>query len=129
MTSITGYEFIELFESHVPTWLAEDGDPVGLHLGDLSRPVRRILVTLDVRPEVVQEAIEKKADFIFSHHPPIYRPLKNLDVSDKQTKMYVDLLKHDISVYAAHTNLDNANNGMNDWKGKTLFDTLLVSPG
>ena len=31
MTSITGYEFIELFESHVPTWLAEDGDPVGLH--------------------------------------------------------------------------------------------------
>ena len=85
MTSITGYEFIELFESHVPTWLAEDGDPVGLHLGDLSRPVRRILVTLDVRPEVVQEAIEMKADFIFSHHPPNYRPLKNLAVSDKQT--------------------------------------------
>ena len=120
MTSITGYEFIELFESHVPTWLAEDGDPVGLHLGDLSRPVRRILVTLDVRPEVVQEAIEKKADFIFSHPPPIYRPLKNLDVSDKQTKMYVDLLKHDISVYAAHTNLDNANNGMNDWLSEAL---------
>lgn len=120
MSKITGYEFIELFESHVPTWLAEDGDPVGLHVGDLSRPIHKIMVTLDVRPEVVLEAIEKSVDFIFSHHPPIYRPIKNLDLSDKQTKMYADLIKHDISVYAAHTNLDNAANGMNDWLAEAL---------
>ena len=120
MTTLTGYEFVKQFEKVVPTWLAEERDPIGLHVGDLSRPVTKIMVTLDVRPEVVQEAIEHGVDFILAHHPPIYSPIARLDLSNPQINMYADLIKHDITVYAAHTNLDNAQGGMNDWLADQL---------
>lgn len=120
MKQISGYDFVEYFEKKIPLWLAEEGDPVGLHVGDLSLPVTKVMVTLDVRPEVVQEAIENNVDFILAHHPPIYKPLARIDLNHPQTRMYADLIKHDITVYAAHTNLDNANGGMNDWLAAAL---------
>lgn len=130
MTQISGYDFVAYFEKKIPLWLAEEGDPVGLHVGDLSRPVNKIMVTLDVRPEVVQEAIANGVDFILAHHPPIYRPLSRLDLTNAQTRMYADLIKHDITVYAAHTNLDNANGGMNDWLAEALqlHDVEIMAP-
>ena len=70
MTTLTCYEFVKQFEKVVPTWLAEERDPIGLHVGDLSRPVTKIMVTLDVRPEVVQEAIEHGVDFILAQLDP-----------------------------------------------------------
>ncbi|MCA5013379.1 MULTISPECIES: Nif3-like dinuclear metal center hexameric protein [unclassified Enterococcus] len=113
--SLNGKEFIEHFEAYCPQWLAEPGDPVGLHIGTLNKEVNRIMVTLDVRPEVVAEAVEKQVDLIIAKHPPIFRAVKRLDTDDPQTKMYADLLKHDIAVFAAHTNMDIIDNGLNDW--------------
>ncbi|WP_086313615.1 YbgI/family dinuclear metal center protein [Enterococcus sp. 7F3_DIV0205] len=113
--SLEGKTFIEHFEAYCPQWLAEAGDPVGLHIGTLNKKLDRVLVTLDVRPEVVAEAIEKQVDLIIAKHPPIFRPVKRLDTDDLQTKMYADLLKHDIAVFAAHTNMDIIENGLNDW--------------
>lgn len=48
-------------------------------------------------------------------HPPIFRPVSRLTTDDIQTKMYADLIKHDIAVFAAHTNMDIIENGLNDW--------------
>lgn len=120
MNNVTGFEFIKKFEEFAPQTLAAEGDPVGLHIGDLNRPIERLMITLDVRPEVVEEAIEKDIDFILSHHPPIFKAIDRLDLSDPQTKMYAELLEHDITVYAAHTNLDLASGGMNDWLAEAL---------
>lgn len=115
MTETYGNEFVQKFESFAPKQLAESGDPVGLAVGTLNKPIKKMMITLDVRPEVVQEAIEQHVDFIFAHHPPIFRPLKNLATDDAQNKMLADLLKNDITVYSAHTNLDVTTNGMNTW--------------
>jgi len=93
--SIDGQTFIQKFEAYCPLWLAEEGDPVGLHIGTLAKPIQRIMMTLDVRPEVVEEAIEKGVDLIVAKHPPIFRPIQRLVPSDLQTKMYMDLVKHD----------------------------------
>lgn len=113
--SIDGQLFIRHFEDYCPLWLAEEGDPVGLHIGTLDKPLQRIMMTLDVRPEVVTEAIEKGVDLIIAKHPPIFRPIQRLVPTDLQTKMYMDLVKHDIAVYAAHTNMDIIWDGLNDW--------------
>ncbi|OTP12543.1 YbgI/family dinuclear metal center protein [Enterococcus sp. 10A9_DIV0425] len=113
--SIKGQEFIRKFESYCPQWLAEDGDPVGLHIGTLDKPIQRVMMTLDVRPEVVAEAIDQKIDLLIAKHPPIFRPVKRLVTDSPQEKMYADLLKHDIAVYAAHTNMDIIEDGLNDW--------------
>ena len=115
-------ELIARIEAYAPRTLAFEKDPIGLQLGDATRDIQTVMTTLDVRPEVVQEAIDKNVDFIFAHHPMIFRPAKNLDLSNPQNKMYADLIKHDIIVYAAHTNLDAAAGGMNDW----LADLLML---
>lgn len=126
--SISAQTFIRQLESYMPLELAEEGDPVGLHIGTLNKPLERVMMTLDVRPAVVQEAIEKKVDLIVAKHPPIFRPIKRLTTDHFQEKMYADLLKHDIAVYAAHTNMDIITPGLNDWfcedLGIEVFDFI-----
>ncbi len=97
-----------------------DGDPIGLQIGSLNSDFHKVLTTLDVRPEVVDEAIKTGADFIFAHHPVMFHPAKNLDLSVPQNEMYANIIRHGITVYAAHTNLDFADNGMNDWLAQSL---------
>ncbi|APX72791.1 Nif3-like dinuclear metal center hexameric protein [Companilactobacillus allii] len=108
-------DVIDQVEEYAPLSIKMDGDPTGFQIGDRTREVNRVMTTLDVRPEVVQEAIDKKVDLILAHHPIMFRAAKNLDLSSAQNKMYSDLLKHDISVNASHTNMDKAHGGMNDW--------------
>lgn len=112
---MTANMLIKRFEQFAPPALAMPHDPVGLHFGNPDRKVKKVMVTLDVRPEVVEEAIAKDVDMIFSHHPPIFRPIKSFDTTIPQNQMYANIIKHDIVIYAAHTNLDLAEGGMNDW--------------
>ncbi|WP_071131561.1 Nif3-like dinuclear metal center hexameric protein [Enterococcus timonensis] len=119
-----GTEFIARFERFCPQSLAEVGDPVGLHIGTLDKPVKKVLITLDVRPEVVSGAIFQKIDLIVAKHPPIFSPVSRLTDDNPQTKMYNDLIRHNIAVYAAHTNLDIVENGLNDWFCEALGVTV-----
>jgi dinuclear metal center YbgI/SA1388 family protein len=114
MKAVNGHEIIQLFEEFSPKKFAEAGDPIGLQIGKLNKPVQTVMIALDVLEEVVDEAIEKKVDLIIAHHPPIFRPLKKLVTDQPQGRMLEKLIKHDIAVYAAHTNLDVAPGGVND---------------
>lgn len=118
--TVTVKDLIGPLETLAPKSLAMPKDPIGLQFSTLDKPVKKVLITLDIRPSVVKEAIEKNIDLIIAHHPPVYKPVQFFDLSNPQTKMYADLMKHDISVYAAHTNLDVAEGGMNDWLGEAL---------
>lgn len=120
MGKLVASDLIAAIEDYAPLALKEGNDPTGFQIGRRDKSIERVLVTLDVRPETVQEAIEQNVDFIFAHHPVMFRPARNLDLSDPQNKMYADLLTHDITVYAAHTNLDKTNGGMNDWLAEAL---------
>ena len=124
-------DIVSRFEQFAPKWMAEEGDPVGLQLGDLNQSVHKMMVTLDVRPETVQEAIDNNVDFIFAHHPALFHPIvQPMDLTVPQNAMYAKILKHNITVYGAHTNLDNANGGMNDWLAELfdLQDTIPLLP-
>ena len=115
-----------------PKYLAMEGDKIGLQIGRLNKPVHKVMIALDVLEEVVDEAIEKEVDLIIAHHPLIYRPLKNITTDGLPGRMIEKLLKHNIAVYAAHTNLDVAKGGVNDllarhWDYQTLkFSYLLM---
>lgn len=120
MKKINGYEIIQLFEQFAPKQYAMEGDKIGLQIGRLNKPVERVMIALDVLENVVDEAIEKKADLIIAHHPIIFRPLQNIVTDKLPGRMIEKLLKHDIAVYAAHTNLDIAPGGLNDWLAEAL---------
>ncbi|GGH85019.1 dinuclear metal center YbgI/SA1388 family protein [Pullulanibacillus pueri] len=121
---------IQAFESWVPKSLAFEGDKIGLQIGTLNKPIKKVMVTLDVLENVVDEAIEKEVDLIFSHHAVIFRPLKNMRTDEGQSKIIAKCIKHDIAVYNAHTNLDNVDGGMNDWLAEALElqDTEILIP-
>lgn len=120
MKIANGFEIIQLFEQFSPKGFAMEGDKVGLQIGSLKRQVERVLIALDVLENVVDEAIEKNVQLIIAHHPLIYNPLKNVVTDTVQGRMLEKLLKHGIAVYAAHTNLDVAKGGLNDWLAEAL---------
>ncbi|TMT00317.1 Nif3-like dinuclear metal center hexameric protein [Apilactobacillus kunkeei] len=114
------FNLINQFEKFAPKEIAVEHDPIGLQIGSINQEIHKVLVTLDVRPEVVEEAIENDCDMIFSHHPAMFRPVKSMDLDVPQNKMYADIIKNNIVVYSAHTNLDNADGGMNDWLAEAM---------
>ena len=107
-------------EEWAPPRLAYDWDNVGLQVGSYTKHVERAMVTLDVLDSVVDEAINKKVDLIIAHHPLLFKPIRQINVNDVKGKIIQKLIKHDISVYAAHTNLDIAIDGVNDMLCKKL---------
>lgn len=120
MKKVNGHEIIQLFEQFSPRSYAIEGDKVGLQIGSLNKQVDNVMIALDVLEEVVDEAIEKQAGLIIAHHPPIYRPLQKITGDTPAGRMILKLIKHDIAVYAAHTNLDVAKGGVNDLLAATL---------
>ena len=107
-------DVMQAMERIAPRRLAEEWDNPGLLVGSPHDEVRKILVALDVREETVERAIEDGCDLIVAHHPLIFRGLKAVRTDDATGRKIARLIKADIAVFAAHTNLDSAAGGVND---------------
>ncbi len=91
----------------------ETYDNAGFLVGDPAREVSGVLATTDVTDEVIDEAIALGANLIVSHHPLIFGGLKRLTPDSATPRMVIRLIENGIGVYAAHTNLDNLQQGVN----------------
>lgn len=107
-------DIIVLMEEIAPARHAEYWDNVGLIVGDSTAAVNRIMVTLDITRDVIQDAIEKQVNLIISHHPIIFKPIKMVNDHSVVGSQILLLLQSGISVYCAHTNLDKAEGGVDD---------------
>ncbi|MBF8969439.1 MULTISPECIES: Nif3-like dinuclear metal center hexameric protein [unclassified Streptococcus] len=108
-------DVLKRYEAFCPPELSLEGDQVGLQIGSLDKDVKRVMVTLDIREQTVQEAIANQVDLLIVKHAPIFRPIKNLVYDQGMNGIYVDLIKADIAVYVSHTNIDVVEGGLNDW--------------
>ena len=93
-----------------PFWLTMDFDNTGILVGDRNREVSCALLALDCTPAVVEQARQLGAQLIITHHPVIFHPLKRVN---EDAVVYL-LIRSDIAVISAHTNLDIAQGGVND---------------
>ena len=100
-------------EELAPTALQESYDNAGLLVGDPTRGLTGALITLDITPEVLDEAIETGANLVIAHHPVIFGGIKKLTGKDMEEQVVIKAIKHDIALYAIHTNLDNVSDGVN----------------
>lgn len=91
-----------------PIELAESWDNVGLLIGNSEREVHKILIMLDFDESGMREALEVGADMIITHHPAIMSKLSAITDS-----LYLDLIENKISLCSMHTNLDSADQGVN----------------
>lgn len=106
-------EIIESIEDFAPAVLQEDYDNSGLVIGDRNREVSKAIIALDVTEEIVDEAIEKGADLIISHHPLIFSGLKSITGDTYIERSVIKAIKSGIAIYSAHTNLDSVAGGVN----------------
>lgn len=93
-----------------PFWLTMDFDNTGILVGDRNREIACALLALDCTPAVVEQARQLGAQLIITHHPVIFHPLKRVN---EDAVVYL-LIRSDIAVISAHTNLDIAQGGVND---------------
>ncbi len=106
-------EIIQQIETLAPPALQESYDNSGLIFGNTETEVETVLVSLDVNENVVDEAIQKKAQLIVSHHPLIFSGIKKITPKSYVERSLVKAIQNNIAIYAAHTNLDSVPNGVN----------------
>lgn len=119
-------------ENWAPKSTKLDYDNVGLLVGDHSQPVSKIITCLDCTMPVVDEAITQNAELIVAHHPLIFKKRSSVTTADEQGRIITRLIQNNISLIAAHTNLDASSDGVSvllaEKLGLTNISILKHSP-
>ena len=97
--------------AHLP--LQESWDNAGLQLGLTEAEVSGALLCLDVTEKIVDEAIAKGCNLVVSHHPLLFRGLKQVSDANDVQRTVRKAIRHDVCVISMHTNMDNAMGGVN----------------
>ncbi len=108
-------QVLSALEQFAPLPLQESWDNAGLQVGLTEAEVSGALLCLDVNESIIDEAIAKGCNLIVSHHPLLFRGLKQVCGTDYVQRCVIKAIKNDIVIISMHTNMDNAKNGVN-WK-------------
>jgi dinuclear metal center YbgI/SA1388 family protein len=111
---ITHGDLIDFLAARISPNLAEEWDNCGLQVGSRCSLLRGVICCLDVTSAVVAEAKHLGADFILSHHPLLFRPLRNLSLDSFPGSLIKEMVQAGITLYTAHTNLDKVPGGVSD---------------
>lgn len=106
-------ELVRPIEELAPLQEQEKWDNCGFSVGDPGKEVTKALIALDCTEEVVDEAIEIGADIIITHHPLIFGGVKKISPENRLGRMIFKAIRSNIAIYAAHTNMDKAEGGVN----------------
>lgn len=101
--------------------MQEKWDNSGLTIGDRNSNVEKVQISLDITENVIDKAIERGIDLIISHHPMIFSGIKSINDNTVLGRKILKLMKNGISVYALHTNLDDAKEGLNQYIAEKLM--------
>lgn len=126
-------KIIDFMEEIAPKEGAMEYDNVGLLVGRGEKDVTRVLTALDCTLDVVREAKEKGCEVIICHHPAIFGGVKKITDETKAGEMLLYAIENNIAIFAAHTNLDFALGGLNDYflekLGYKANDTIVENEG
>lgn len=105
-------EVVTALEKFAPLPLQEGYDNAGLQIGLTGSKCSGALLCLDVTEAVIEEAVREGVNLIIAHHPLLFRGLKCVSDATYVERCVRLAIRHDICIYAAHTNLDNTHNGV-----------------
>lgn len=108
LSQLTNY-----LESLAPLAYQEDYDNSGLIVGSADREIHQVLISLDCTEAIVDEAITTNCQVIISHHPIVFKGLKKFNGKTYVERVVEKAIRHNIALYAIHTNLDNMMAGVN----------------
>ncbi len=113
-------DLVGLVHSLFPPSLAEEWDNCGLQVGDPAAAVARVLVALDPSEAALTQAVELGAGLLLTHHPLLLRPLRSVTPGDEAGRVVLGAARQQVAILSAHTNLDRAAGGLNDWLAARL---------
>ncbi len=99
-------EVIDKLEGAFPPYYGESWDNIGLLSGRMDKEIQKVYIALDATDQTIERAVEGKADFMLTHHPFIFSPLKKVQAHDFIGRRLIHLIQNDICYYAMHTNFD-----------------------
>ena len=111
---MTVQDLYEAIDRFAPFETQAEGDNSGLLVGSASQEITGVLFALDVTQRVIDEAVSLGVQLIVTHHPLMFSPLRTLTDEDYEGRLIRRLTQENISLIAAHTNLDQAPGGIND---------------
>src|SRR6218665_1860735 len=106
-------DILSEIEHFAPLPYQESYDNCGVQVGNVQIEATGALLTLDVTEAVLEEAIHAGCNLIIAHHPLIFSGLKRITGRNYVERVILKAIKNDITIYAAHTNLDNVQAGVN----------------
>lgn len=106
-------EITDHIESIAPLAYQESYDNAGLICGTPDMQVTGVLICLDSTEAVIDEAIANKCNLVIAHHPIVFSGIKKFNGKNYVERVIIKAIKNDIAIYAAHTNLDNVQQGVN----------------
>lgn len=118
--AVKASEIFERIEEHFPKCYALEWDNPGLTCGSGKKEVSKVLIALDCTEGAIDQAKEHGCDLILTHHPMIFGSIKNVTDESFLGRRLISLIRHDISLYAMHTNFDCAPEGMGRIVAKRL---------
>lgn len=104
-------DIAEAIEEFAPKRLQESYDNTGLQIGHPDMEVSAALLCLDVTEDILNEALERRCNMIVSHHPLLFKGLKEITGRSPVERIVIRAIKENVAIYSAHTNLDSA------WEG------------
>lgn len=111
--SVKAKDLIRLVEEIAPEESQESWDNSGLQIGDRERTVKGVLLAMDISDKSVDYAIDNNLNFILAHHPFFFGDIRSIDYSSYKGQLIKKIIKNDIFIYSAHTNLDASSYGVN----------------
>lgn len=107
-------DLIAYLEETVPLHCACDWDNVGLQVGRREKEITKVYIALDATDAVIEDACQLGCEFLLTHHPLLFRSVKQVTDDNFISRRIVKMIEHNISYYAMHTNFDAAPDGMAD---------------
>jgi dinuclear metal center YbgI/SA1388 family protein len=123
-------DIVRVIEAFAPPVYQESYDNCGLQVGNMMQEVTGVLISLDVTEAIVEEAMQRKCNMIVAHHPLIFSGLKSISGRTYVERVVQKAIKNDISIFAAHTNMDNVYRGVNAKIAEKLglVNTAILAP-
>jgi len=123
-------EIANAIEEYAPLQLQESYDNAGLQVGDPNTTATGALICLDVTARSLQEALDRRCNLIISHHPLLFGGVKSVTSATERGRIIIDAIRHGVSIYSAHTNLDRARQGvsMEIASALELHDVQVLDP-
>ncbi len=130
MYNLSIRHIIQAIEEFAPIALQESYDNCGLQIGNPEAVASGALLSIDVTEDVIEEAIDKKANLIIAHHPLLFKGIKSITGNTYIERIVIKAIQNNIAIYASHTCMDNAMEGVNKKIAQKLglINTSILEP-